>query len=200
MKRSPLKRSGSKLRTASPLRRKTILRSGRNRLVRLEVNLRALDPTARRRAREHATAYAERVREFDYMGWVKTLPCLLGGSWSLRHPRGQLTPCSGEIQADHAGDRVFPHKAPDSTCVPMCSGHHGERTNGPSCTNGAFRAFRGDAMKEWRHAAIPLIQLHALRVGVPVPDDGGRSPAYLDALARNDNSSRGRKLYGSIEW
>ena len=101
----------------------------------------------RKKPGKRKTLYARRVRDFDFMGWVKTQPCLLAGV-------ADAGPCSGVTEADHAGDRGMGQKSSDNTCVPLCSEHHLARH---ACT-GFFRG-RGKLWKrEWRHAAIVKMQ------------------------------------------
>ena len=88
--------------------------------------------------------YARRERDWDYMGWVKTLPCLLA-----------RTECSGTIEADHTGmDSPMGQKAPDDTCVPLCSRHHRDRHDGL----GFFRGQTREVRREWRLWAIDKTQ------------------------------------------
>lgn len=175
-RRTPLKARAVLTRT--PRKRKTIMRSGRRELTRLVVDLRKLDPKERKAKR---SKYARRERAFDYMVWIKSLGCMLGGAWPQagKQIRPQVTPCGGPIEADHAGDRGVGRKAPDSTCIPLCRNHHGQRTD----MRGAFRYFKAKDMRAWRHGAIQLVQLHSVLVCMPVPDDGGRTHAYRQALA-----------------
>lgn len=90
------------------------------------------------------------------MGWVKTLPCLLA------HVGG----CEGVVEADHAGDRGVGQKAPDRTCVPLCTRHHWERTN----MKGYFKAYDAPMMRDWRHTMIDRVHRLAAAHGVTVPD------------------------------
>lgn len=89
------------------------------------------------------TKYAQRERDIDYMLWVKTLPCLLAGN-------PEAGPCTGVVEADHAGERGLGQKAPDDTCIPLCSGHHLDRH---ACT-GFFRGRPKPWKREWRAEAI----------------------------------------------
>lgn len=73
--------------------------------------------------RPRQTAYARRTRDFDYMLAVKELPCALAGVVGAG-------PCSGEVEADHAGERGLGQKSDDNTVVPLCTGHHRDRTDG----------------------------------------------------------------------
>ena len=71
---------------------------------------------------------------------VKSLPCLLAGDELAGN-------CSGVVEADHAGIGVgIGQKAPDNTCIPLCSGHHLDRH---ACT-GFFRGREKSWKREWR--------------------------------------------------
>lgn len=78
--------------------------------------------------------YAQRERDIDYMLRVKELQCLLAGL-------DGAGPCSSVVEADHAGERGMGQKAPDDTCIPLCSRHHVDRH--------AFTGFFRDREKEW---------------------------------------------------
>ena len=91
--------------------------------------------------------YARRVRDFDFMLWVKTQQCLLAGNY-------EAGPCSGVVEADHAGLRGIGQKAPDDTCIPLCSGHHLDRH---ACT-GFFRGREKAWKRDWRAEAITKTQ------------------------------------------
>jgi len=60
--------------------------------------------------------HSRRDRDYEYMGFVKCQPCLLG----------HLRDCEGPVEADHAGERVG-YRAPDSSCISLCSKHHRDR-------------------------------------------------------------------------
>lgn len=113
---------------------------------------------------------ADVERNFDYMGWIKGQPCALSPhglsltglvdrpgrpAWSA-----VLTaagPCSGLVEADHAGlDRGLSQKADDDTCVPLCQHHHQDRTE----TNGYFATLTLDQRRMWR---IAMITHHRMR-------------------------------------
>lgn len=51
----------------------------------------------------------------QYLSWLHQQQCLITGIGF---------PCSGPIEAHHAGVRGLSQKAPDETAVPLCSGHH----------------------------------------------------------------------------
>lgn len=136
MRRTPLKRS-------TPLRAS----SGLNRAVRL-------------RARGD-TKYRRRERDFDFMGFVKRQPCIVRSlppflfvGDAARAGKYKATPCSGCVEADHAGARGIGQKADDRTCIPLCSSHHNARTN----HKGEFFHMTRDELRAWRAAAIQRTQ------------------------------------------
>jgi len=92
------------------------------------------------------------------MRWVKTLPCVLAGVASAGV-------CDGPVEADHAGSRGVGQKAPDSTCIPLCSKHHRDRTD----MRGAFGAFFAREMRSWCDAMITRTQETARLRGIEVP-------------------------------
>jgi hypothetical protein len=93
---------------------------------------------------QSSTAYARRDRDFDYMGLVKQLPCLLEGVDGAGY-------CDGAVEADHAGlDRGLSQKADDTTCIPLCRQHHRDRTE----STGLFAALTKDERRAWRRWAI----------------------------------------------
>lgn len=146
MKRTPLKRR-------TPLRRSAPMDSGRQ--VRTE-SLPALIPKvspSRRKPRppKKRSAYRDRERDWDRMAWCKTLPCAV----STHPPPGVVvTTCAGVIEADHQGDRAKSRKAPDDTVVPMCNGHHCERTD----HRGTFATLPLELEREWRRQQIARVQ------------------------------------------
>lgn len=142
----------------SPLRRKTWLKRS---------------PMRRRRRVDQAgdvaaqgfgsgpTKYRRRVRDLAYMGWVKTRPCS-AGSWEIpllwRGPRPDA--CRGAIEAHHAGVRGVGQKAPDATCIGLCSHHHRELTDRAGC----FAGWPRGALKDWELAVVDRYQeLYAVR-------------------------------------
>lgn len=76
------------------------------------------------------------------MVWAKTQPCV------ARH----LGRCSGEVEADHSGWRGLSQKADDATCVPLCTGHHRDRTD----FSGAFKHWDRAMMRQFleHHSAV----------------------------------------------
>lgn len=140
LRRTPLKRG-------APLRRKTRLRARGN------------------------TKYRRRERDTERMLWTKRQPCAVrelrpidfinwdrikgvGGRVEWGTYEATITPCSGPVEADHAGDRGLGQKADDSTCIPLCRGHHRERTD----HTGTFSPLTRDEARAWRTAAIERTQ------------------------------------------
>ena len=108
------------------------------------------------------TAYRRRERDVPYMLWVKRQPCIvrelppahavkIGEFWDSEV---KLTPCRGPVEADHMGARGIGQKADDSTCVPMCQGHHSER----HAHAGTFFHLTRDELRAWRTEAINRTQ------------------------------------------
>ena len=166
----------SRLTRKSPIKRKAILQSKRFTLRRLVVDLAALAP---RHPRPSRTSYARRDRYFGYMGWIATLPCLLSGAWPCVSTV-QRTPCGGRVEVDHAGDRGLGQRSRDSETIPLCTNHHGQRTD----LRGAFVYFDKMMMKSFRKGAIRAVQRHAFNAGIGVPDDGGRCSLYVRLVAQ----------------
>lgn len=104
--------------------------------------------------------YRERTRAWDYMGFVKTLPCCAATS----NVGGR---CSGGIEADHAGRRGIGQKASDYTCIPLCSQHHRWRTD----FAGPFRDWDRERMRAWLLAETAITQRLALARGIDIPED-----------------------------
>lgn len=116
-------RRGAPLRRRKPLRRSPMRRGARR------------------------SSYALRPRDADYMLAVKLLPCAV----SVDPPDpARVTRCSGVVEADHAGERGLGRKADDRTCIPMCTGHHRERTDHA----GSFRGLSRGQARTWRERAI----------------------------------------------
>lgn len=99
----------------------------------------------RRRTGDARNSYARRERDFEYMAFVKTMPCALSGESGHR--------CDGASEADHAGDvgvRGLGAKADDRTCIALCPGGHRERTE----RRGYFAGMDTLAMRAWTEAQI----------------------------------------------
>ena len=99
--------------------------------------------------------YRQRERQVDYMLWVKTLPCV------ARH----LGPCSGVVEADHAGARGLGQKCSDIETIPICTGHHRERTD----FSGTFKTWNKDGMRVFLAGAIASTQELWVRVFGQLP-------------------------------
>ena len=106
------------------------------------------------------TTYKLRPRDFAFMSWVKSQPCIVCEK--------QLILNFGSIYAHHAGQRAFGRKADDRTCIPLCWRHH-DRASSQSIHSlgksfwGTYRIDRAQAIAElneryaeetgWREAA-----------------------------------------------
>lgn len=97
----------------------------------------------RRTARLRATRWGikpRRPRRLDtpqsnplFVAWVHGEPCMMASDR-----------CEGRIEAHHAGRKPgMGLKAPDDTCVPLCSRHHGDLTN----HRGAFAGMSREALR-----------------------------------------------------
>lgn len=96
------------------------------------------------------SAYKLRERDWDRMGFVKTLPCTM-----TVDPIGDPTPCRGPIEADHESrGRGLSRKSADDRVIPLCDGHHDERTD----HNGAFKNVKRDDERAWFERAIDRAQ------------------------------------------
>lgn len=93
------------------------------------------------------TKYRRRTRDTDFMLYVLAQPCVLAGIDGAGK-------CWGRTQADHAGARGLGVKAPDNTCIPLCTKHHGNRTD----YTGYFKGWQGAAMRQWCDRMIHLTQ------------------------------------------
>jgi hypothetical protein len=87
------------------------------------------------------------IRDQAYKALVRSLPCLL----STVEDAGQ---CSGRVDPDHLGKpgeaKRAGQQADDTTCVPMCRGHHGARTN----HTGYFAGRTDEDRERWRRWAL----------------------------------------------
>jgi hypothetical protein len=75
------------------------------------------------------------------MRWVRRQPCAV-------RPIPFATLCYGPVEADHAGRRGIGQKADDTTCIPLCRRHHGERGSF------TFRLFDQERMRAWLDSVI----------------------------------------------
>lgn len=110
-----------------------------------------------RRSRS-TTKYGRRPRDMERMGWIKTQPCALAFGFAVAEeawPHG-LSPdaCGGITEAHHAGVHGLGQKAPDDTCIPLCSHHHRCLTD----RRGVFSGLPSGAVKTWELAAIAYYQ------------------------------------------
>lgn len=89
------------------------------------------------------------------MRTVKKLACIVRAAWrdhfvEMLMQGAVATPCGGRVQADHMGERAFGKKADDTTCVPICRNHHGERTD----YRGVFKNWTKVEMRQFCDWAI----------------------------------------------
>lgn len=131
-------------------------------------------------ARDSESAAADerlenRIRDRDYMLWVKTLACCAGALWietgegdDVRRT-SEADRCAGAVQAHHAGtNRGMSQKAEDRTCIPLCVLHHTE-WHGAA---GPFRPWDRERRRAWALQMIGQTQARHARGGV---DDGSSS-------------------------
>lgn len=93
----------------------------------------------RLKAKRSTKRRSGRVRDTEYMAWIRSLPCILAGNH-----------CSGRVHAHHAGKRAFGRKASDNTCIPLCAGHHGELHE----RRGYFLTGGASFVRQWQDARI----------------------------------------------
>lgn len=98
----------------------------------------------RLRARSKTKKYARRPRDKDFMAFVAKQPCAL--SFTKK--------CCGRVQVDHVGVRGLGQKSRDDETIPLCTGHHGERTD----YRGHFKGWNGQQMREWCDSFIHYYQ------------------------------------------
>lgn len=115
------------------------------------------------RGSSRTSKYARRQRHVPYMLFVKTLPC------AAKFMSPETSPCSGPVEADHAGLRGTGEKAHDSTVIPLCTQHHYERTN----FSGLFKTYDQGQMRSWLVGRILQTQrtARARRIVVPEPEE-----------------------------
>ncbi len=91
------------------------------------------------------TSHAKRQRDFEYMAFVRSRPCiarlLVTGGYE----------CEGRIEADHVGGRYGQDS--DRRCIPLCSLHHRQRT-GVVGGRGLFAGWSLDRKREWGRQAV----------------------------------------------
>jgi hypothetical protein len=150
-----LDRAGADMKRSATLKRKTPLLAKGWRLGSVK--------NAEKRQWRRRSKYKQRERDFDYMGCVRRLPCIVSViERSLPHCEYAALPfkfmrvtlCGGHVQADHMGKRGLGQKADDRTCAPMCEHHHAERTD----YRGVFYGFRGMTMRVFCNWAIEWTQ------------------------------------------
>jgi len=101
------------------------------------------------------------------MARVRLLPCC------ARH----LSGCTGTVEAHHAGPRPgTAMKAPDSTCIPLCRGHHGA-LHAASYPFTVRDHWTKERRRRWQDEQIRLTQ-EELRAGPFDPDEDRRSEAW----------------------
>ena len=93
---------------------------------------------------KHKTKYARRDRDWQYMEWIKRQRCCVPESFP------DATPCSGGpldfVEADHSVNAGLSNKGADRATIPLCNGHHRERTDHV----GTFANVPLDIEREWR--------------------------------------------------
>lgn len=145
------------MRRGGSLKRKTPLRARRMRDAIATFGTKAPGP---RRKSKHA----RRLRDLDFMGWVKRQRCVATVITPPgRHPH--QVRCEGPIEADHAGDRFAQGdgiRAHDATCIPLCRLHHRDRTD----RAGVFAFVSKPDHRAWCDRAIAYTQRCARLVGL----------------------------------
>jgi hypothetical protein len=97
------------------------------------------------------TSHSERERDYAYMEWVKTQPCLLRGKID------EAGRCSGGwCEADHAGERAGWRRAADRTCIPLCARHHADRHH----RRYYFAGWSWEQMRSWCDQSIITMLSH----------------------------------------
>jgi hypothetical protein len=136
----------------------------------------------RKPIRHRRIARRRSSREYDpeYMlEWVKKQPCVARS----------MSPCEGEVEADHAGKRGLGQKCSDRETIPLCTLHHRQRTD----FSGPFKNWNRDEMRGWLDHWIHYTQLEHERfaravdraaAGVAESASGELPRAYLVSEAR----------------
>lgn len=109
--------------------------------------------------RPKSTSYSRRPRDFDRMGWIKTLRCACAVVWSDRRHTpswlgGAPGPCSGPVEAHHAGVHGLGQKPADDSCIPLCRHHHRILTDRREC----FANWYPGTLKTWELAIVAICQ------------------------------------------
>lgn len=119
------------------------------------------------RARSLKNSYRRRERDLEFMRDVRKLSCIVRAfaeQWKRLDGRVlgyqldetvEPTCCEGRVHADHAGVRPFGWKADDTTCIPVCQKHHGERTD----YRGTFKDWDAAMMRAFNDWAIDATRL-----------------------------------------
>lgn len=126
------------------------------------------------RRKPRSTKYSRRERDTAYMGFVKTLRCS-AKTYSMPWRVDIDTECGGGIEADHMGPRGLSNKAKDSTCAPMCSSHHRERTD----HSGVFKHATQAQIRAWRMGVIARtydLYVHRILPSDVLAESGKRGP------------------------
>ena len=63
---------------------------------------------------------AHRIRDFAFISWIKSQPCVV----CEKHSFNLFTKRFAPSQAHHAGHRGLSQLADDRTCIPLCWTHH----------------------------------------------------------------------------
>lgn len=104
---------------------------------------------SRMRRNTRRSSYSRRERDREYMKWVKCQPCAIAEEPEHR--------CDGPVEADHAGEigtRALGRKAPDDTCIPLCTKAHMERQR----WRGFFSGWGVIRVREWTEAVIARLR------------------------------------------
>lgn len=98
------------------------------------------------------TSHARRPRDFDYMGEVAKLPCVV----EVLSPLIRFSfPCGGRIEVNHVGGRYG--KNTDHNTVPMCHEHHQDWT-GRVGGGGYFAGWTPPRRRGWGAIAVAVTQ------------------------------------------
>src|SRR5215218_3929929 len=90
------------------------------------------------------TAHARRERDWVYMAFVRSRPC-------IARLLAQGFECEGRIEANHVGGRYGADS--DRRCIPMCSKHHEDWT-GRVGGRGLFAGWPVSRRREWGAKAV----------------------------------------------
>jgi hypothetical protein len=96
------------------------------------------------------TSHARRPRDFDYMGEVAKLPCVVREMAPYDAPA-----CGGRIEVNHVGGRYG--KNTDRNTIPMCHEHHKDWT-GRIGGGGFFSGWSPGRRRGWGAIAIAVTQ------------------------------------------